>query len=99
MMFLLSTGAVLSLIAKAVQLERRTFEDAGSYVALVAALTVLGIAVCWRNSAFARSPEGALQFEQAAEPAIFALNLHPDGVTPIPGSPGIPDPTSQPSSR
>jgi CubicO group peptidase (beta-lactamase class C family) len=97
MSFLLCTGAVLSLIAKTVQLERRTFDDISSYAALVAILSVLGISVWWRNTVLARSPEGGLQFEEAADPVFFELNLHRDGVTPIPNEADTSDPVSLPT--
>jgi len=92
MTFLLCTGAVLSLIAKAVQLERRAFEDASSYTAMVVTLAFLGVCIWWRNTALARSPEGGLQFEEAADPVIFGLNLHRDGVTPMPHPPNTSEP-------
>jgi hypothetical protein len=37
----------------------------------------------WSATRLANSEEGEVQFEEAAEPAIFALDLHRDGVTPI----------------
>lgn len=95
MTFLLCTGGVLSSIAKAVQLERRTFEDAIGYTVMVATLALIGACLWWRNRTFARSPAGALQFEEAADPAIFGLNLHRDGITPMPHSePGPENSTS-----
>ena len=81
--FLLSMVAVLTLIAKAVQFESRAFEDARIYAGIVALLSILGILVWWRNVTFAKSFEGELQFEQAEEPAIFALNLPPPDRNPL----------------
>jgi ABC-type Na+ efflux pump permease subunit len=81
--FLLSTIAVLSLVAKAVQWESLAFEDARSYAVTVATLTILAILAWWRNVRCAKSPEGALQFEQTAEPAIFTLNLPRDSANPV----------------
>jgi hypothetical protein len=49
----------------------------------VGVLLALGICGRWSASRLAKSPEGELQFEEAAEPAVFALDLHRDGVTPI----------------
>ncbi|HZQ56082.1 MAG TPA: hypothetical protein VFB14_28075 [Bryobacteraceae bacterium] len=76
--FLLSTIAVLTLIAKAVQFESRAFEDTRSYAGIVATLAIVGILVWWRNVRFAKSFEGEVQFEQHADPAIFTLNLPRD---------------------
>ena len=68
-------------MVNAAELERELFDNASGYAALVALL--LAFAICARRSAtrFAKSPEGQLQFEEAAEPAVYALDLHRDGVT------------------
>ena len=79
MTFLLCTGLVINLIAKAAQFERSTFTDPRSYAAMIAILIVVAILIRSRNRARARSPEGELQFEEAADPAILALGLHWDG--------------------
>jgi CubicO group peptidase (beta-lactamase class C family) len=78
--FLLCTMAVLTLIAKALQLETRALEDVRSYAVIVAILATLAILAWWRNVKFAKSFEGELQFEQAAEPAVMGLDLSRDGV-------------------
>jgi len=83
MTFLLFGGFVFSAFAKIAQLERRSFDDTVAYTAVIAALAALAICARWSASRLAKSPEGVLQFEEAAEPAIFALDLHRDGVTPI----------------
>jgi hypothetical protein len=81
MTFLLCSLFVFNLIAKAAQLERRSFEDATAYGIEVAVLAGLLICARWSASRLASSPEGELRFEQAAEPEIFALDMHRDGVT------------------
>ena len=84
MTFLLCCGMLVFIaFAKIAQLERRSFDNAVAYAIVIAALISLAIAARWSASKLARSPEGVLQFEEAAEPAIFALDLHRDGVTPI----------------
>ena len=48
-------------------------------------MVVLGIATIWarhQTTAKAKSPEGALQFEETPEPAILPLGLNRDGVWP-----------------
>jgi hypothetical protein len=53
-------------------------------------LAALAICLRWSTARLAKSPEGELQFEDALDPTIFALNLHRDGVTTIatPGESG-----------
>jgi len=80
----LCSYAVFTVMAKAAQLERRMFDDARGFAATVGILGALWIGLRWRNNAFARSPEGAAQFEEAEDPAIFAMDLHRDGVTVLP---------------
>ena len=88
MTFLLCSYAVFTVMAKAAQLERRMFDDARGFAATVGILGALWIGLRWRNNAFARSPEGEIQFEEAEDPAIFAMDLHRDGVTVLPSPPG-----------
>ena len=71
-------------------MERDSFDDALGYGTIVGALLVLAVCGRWSASRLAKSPEGELQFEEAAEPAVFALDLHRDGVTPIALSPDPP---------
>jgi uncharacterized membrane protein len=74
---------ILPVMAQAAQLERDSFDSAAGYAAVVGLLTALAIWARWSATRLANSPEGELQFEEAAEPAIFALDLHRDGVTTI----------------
>jgi hypothetical protein len=50
---------------------------------MVGVLAVLAMCARWSTGRLARSEPGALRFEEAEEPAVFALDLHRDGVTPI----------------
>ena len=84
--FLLCTTLVLALIAKAAQLELRTFADIRAYAAMLAVLIVAAMIARGRNMANARSPEGTLQFEETADPAICGLNLDRDGFHPAASS-------------
>ena len=83
MTFLLSGLLAFSVIAKAAQLERDSFDDAAGYTAVLGVLMTLAICARWSATKLAKSEEGELQFEEAADPAIFALDLHRDGATPI----------------
>jgi hypothetical protein len=72
---------IFQVMVKGAQLERDSFDDATGYAAVIGLLTTLAIAARWSATRLAKSEEGALQFEEAAEPAIFALDLHRDGIT------------------
>jgi CubicO group peptidase (beta-lactamase class C family) len=81
MAFLLGVGTVLGLIAKAVQLERGILDDSRAYAALVITLAIVALGAWWRATALSKTFEGQLQFEDAADPAVFVLDLHRDGST------------------
>jgi CubicO group peptidase (beta-lactamase class C family) len=81
---------LLTLMGEGTKLERESFDHAADYGVLVGALSVLAIAARWSAGRLAKSEEGHLQFEEAEEPEVFALDLHRDGVTPI-ATPGGPD--------
>lgn len=81
--FLLCGMIIFWAIVKAAELERDSFADAAGYATVGGVLTLVAICACWSATRLANSEEGGLQFEEAAEPAIFALDLHRDGVTPI----------------
>jgi len=81
--FILSGVVIFIVIVRGAQLERDSFDDAAAYAILLGALLTLAICARWSATRLAKSPEGVLQFEEAAEPAVFALDLHRDGVTPI----------------
>jgi hypothetical protein len=87
-MLQLSGMLILPWVVKTAQWERDSFDNAANYAAVVGALALLAIGARWSTARMAKSPEGALQFEDAMEPAIFALDLHRDGVTPVALPPG-----------
>jgi hypothetical protein len=60
---------------EAVKWERDSFDRPARYAALVGVLAALAISARWSVTRLARSAEGKLQFEEAAEPAVLALNL------------------------
>jgi hypothetical protein len=64
------------IVDKGVRLEQRALEHPASYARMLAILGLVAICVRWRAVAQAKSPEGALQFEDEAPPVIFALDLH-----------------------
>jgi uncharacterized membrane protein HdeD (DUF308 family) len=82
--FLLASMLIFSGVVEAAQMERDSFDDSVGYAAVVGVLLAMAICARWSATRLAKSEEGELQFEEAAEPAIFALDLHRDGVTPIP---------------
>jgi CubicO group peptidase (beta-lactamase class C family) len=79
----LSGMVMLPMILKLAELERDAFDYLAGYAAMVGVLAALAIGVRWSTARLARSEGGALRFEEVEEPAIFALDLHRDGVTPI----------------
>jgi len=78
---------IFGIIVQASQLERDSFDNSLGYALLVSLLLILAICARWSASRLTKSPEGILQFEEAADPAVFALDLHRDGVTPIDTTP------------
>jgi hypothetical protein len=50
---------------------------------MIALLVVIAIAARWWTSAAAKSEETDLRFEEVPVPAIFALEIHKDGVVPL----------------
>jgi hypothetical protein len=74
---------MLPTLVKVAQLELDSFDNATHYAMIVGALGALALAVRWSAARLANSPEGELHFEEAEEPALFALDLHRDGVTPM----------------
>jgi hypothetical protein len=72
---------VLPALAQAAQVERDSFDHAGGYAVLVGVLAAGAVCAWWSAMRLARSFEGELRFEEIAEPEVFALDLHRDGVT------------------
>jgi CubicO group peptidase (beta-lactamase class C family) len=87
-MLQLSGMVTLPWIVKTAQLERDSFDHLADYAAMIGVLATLAIGARWSAARLAKSEEGALKFEDAMEPTIFALDLHRDGVTPIALPPG-----------
>jgi hypothetical protein len=75
-----------TLMGEATKLERDSFDNAAEYAVMAGVLAALVIGARWSAS----RNQGELQFEEAEEPAVFALDLHRDGVTPI-ATPAGPD--------
>ncbi len=74
--------ALMFVIVKGAEVERRALGDPAMFVRMVVVLGILAALARWRTSAAARSLEFQLRFEEEPEPAIFALDLHRDGVPP-----------------
>jgi CubicO group peptidase (beta-lactamase class C family) len=72
---------VLPALLEAARVERDSFDSGGEYAVLVGALAAAAIGARWSATRLARSFEGELRFEEIAEPEVFALDLHRDGVT------------------
>ncbi len=64
------------------ELETRALYEHALYAAVFVGLMAGAAVARWRTTAQARSEEAVLRFDEAAEPAIHALDLHRDGVTP-----------------
>jgi hypothetical protein len=73
--FLMCVMLFLPAIMEAVKWERDSFDNPAQYAALVGLLAALAFSARWSAMRLARSAEGKLAFEEAAEPAVLALNL------------------------
>ncbi|MEO7144571.1 MAG: hypothetical protein ABI165_13815, partial [Bryobacteraceae bacterium] len=71
-----------TLLLKATQFERRTFEDPALCFKMLGVLGVAAICARWRTRAHARSQEAVLRFEEAPPEDVLALGLFRDGVLP-----------------
>ena len=76
--FLLSVSLIFTLLIEAARFERDAFLRPAVYGTILAALAALAIGL--RLAA----PDDELQFEEPGDPALFALDLHRDGITPLP---------------
>jgi hypothetical protein len=81
--FVISAMLILPWIVQAARLEREAFQNAAGYAGIVGVLAAVAIGARWSAGRLAKSAEGELRFEEAADSAVFALDLHRDGVTPI----------------
>ncbi len=80
---LLCVMVFLPALQQVAQLERDSFDHAAGYAGLVGVLVAAALCARWSATRLARSFEGELRFEETAEPEVFALDLHRDGVTTI----------------
>ncbi len=71
--------ALVFLVVKGAEVERRALDDPATFVKMVVVLGVLAAFARWRSS---RSLESELRFEEEPTPVIFAVDLHRDGVPP-----------------
>ena len=81
-MAVLTLLGVMVLMVKGADLERRALENTTGLVSMLVLLALAAAWARWRTGAMAKSPEGPLQFEAEAAPAILQLGLHRDGVVP-----------------
>jgi CubicO group peptidase (beta-lactamase class C family) len=68
-------------IGKSAQMEQELLEKPGPFATLFVALAALALLARWRTRRLAKTNEGEPDFEETAEPAIFSLELHRDGIT------------------
>ncbi len=81
---LLCVLVLLPALQQVALTERESFDSASGYAALVGVLAAAAVCARWSAMRLARSFEGELRFEETAEPEVFALDLHRDGVTTLP---------------
>jgi hypothetical protein len=81
--FWLCVGLIVQIIDGGAQLEIRALRAARGFAFMIALLVVIAIAARWWTSAAAKSEETDLRFEEVPVPAIFALEIHKDGVVPL----------------
>jgi hypothetical protein len=74
----------LITVTWAAELEMRAFHEPALYRAVLIGLIAAAALARWRTAAEARSEQAMLRFDEPPEPAIYALDLHRDGVTPLP---------------
>jgi len=63
------------IVTQASLAEREALDSGVNFTLIVALLAAAAAALCWSATKLERSPEGALQFEETAEPAVLLLNL------------------------
>ena len=68
----------LLIVTWGAELEIRAFYEPALYAAVLVGLMAGAAVARWRTTAKARSEEAVLRFDEAAEPAIYALDLHRD---------------------
>ena len=81
--FWLCIGLLVQIIDGGAQLELRALRNSREYAAMIFLLLAVAIVARWRTVTQARSEDTDLRFEETTEPAIFALQIHKDGVVPL----------------
>jgi hypothetical protein len=66
------------LIVKGADIERRALQNSAGLASMLGLLCILAALARWRTKALAKSPEGALKFEEAPVPAVLPLGLNRD---------------------
>jgi hypothetical protein len=89
-MVFLSSMAILLIILKGVEFERRALQDPASYAKVLLILFIAAICARWRTVAVEKSEDVELQFEEAPPAEVFVLGLYRDGVLPIEPAPAQP---------
>jgi len=84
MMTLFGSLLIFLLILAGANEERQAIEDPVRTAVMLAGLGVVAAAARWRASAEARSEIAETRFDEVPEPAVFALDIHKDGATPLP---------------
>jgi hypothetical protein len=70
---------IVEIIDGGAQLELRALR----FALMIAVLAAAALAARWWTSAAAQSEDTNLRFEEGPVPAIFALEVHKDGVVPL----------------
>jgi hypothetical protein len=83
LMFLLYFALILALLISGAQAELHALVDPQRSALMLSILGLAAAALRWRASALARSELAQVRFDEAPEPAVFVLDIHKDGVTPL----------------
>jgi hypothetical protein len=65
-------------------LEMSALANAAQYAIATAVLGCAAVLARWQTAAQAKEEEAEIQFDEFPDPAVFSLDLHRDGVTPLP---------------
>jgi hypothetical protein len=98
---LICTWLIFLPIGKAAQMEQEILQKPLALSSLLLALTAVALLARWRTWRLAKTNESEPDFEEIADPAVFSLDLHRDGITPLaapssdpPSTPAAPEGTS-----
>ncbi|HXJ41989.1 MAG TPA: hypothetical protein VNH18_22115, partial [Bryobacteraceae bacterium] len=80
-MAFLAAGALIQLVGSLAHFELESFDDLRQFGFLVAILITALVLVRTRSEMLMRASDAVLIYEESAEPEVYALNLHRDGVT------------------